>query len=39
MTRPATDPVLILTMKWGTLYGARDVNALARGVARLLIPG
>ena len=20
------DPVLILTMKWGTLYGAEDVN-------------
>lgn len=24
-----TDPVLILTMKWGTLYGAEDVNRLA----------
>ncbi|MBV0892227.1 hypothetical protein KTN05_10220 [Paracoccus sp. Z118] len=31
-----TDPVLILTMKWGTLYGARDVNNLARGVRRHL---
>ncbi|KGJ15560.1 hypothetical protein [Paracoccus sanguinis] len=31
-----TEPVLILCMKWGTLYGARDVNALARGVARHL---
>ena len=31
-----TDPVLILCMKWGTLYGARDVNNLARGVRRHL---
>lgn len=31
-----TDPVLILTMKWGTLYGAADVNNLARGVRRHL---
>lgn len=30
------DPVLILCMKWGTLYGAADVNALARGVRRHL---
>lgn len=29
-------PVLILCMKWGTLYGARDVNNLARGVRRHL---
>jgi hypothetical protein len=28
--------VLILTMKWGTLYGAEYVNNLARGVARHL---
>ena len=27
-----TDPVLILTMKWGTLYGPEDVNRLARQV-------
>ncbi|HRO13448.1 MAG TPA: hypothetical protein PLL33_00060 [Paracoccus sp. (in: a-proteobacteria)] len=31
-----TDPVLVLCMKWGTLYGARDVNNLARGVRRHL---
>lgn len=31
-----TDPVLILTMKWGTLYSADDVNRLARQVARHL---
>lgn len=31
-----TEPVLILCMKWGTLYGAHDVNALARGVRRHL---
>ena len=31
-----TQPVLILCMKWGTLYGARDVNNLARGVRRHL---
>ncbi|MEM6727171.1 MAG: hypothetical protein AAF618_01610 [Pseudomonadota bacterium] len=31
-----TLPVLILTMKWGTLYGADYVNNLARGVARHL---
>lgn len=31
-----TDPVLILCMKWGTLYGARDVNNLAREVSRHL---
>ena len=30
------DPVLILTMKWGTLYGAEDVNRLARQVRRHL---
>lgn len=29
-------PVLILTMKWGTLYGPEYVNNLARGVARHL---
>lgn len=31
-----TDPILILTMKWGTLYGAADVNRLAAQVARHL---
>ena len=31
-----TDPVLILTMKWGTLYGTADVNRLARQVRRHL---
>lgn len=31
-----TEPVLILTMKWGTLYGAEDVNRLARQVRRHL---
>ena len=31
-----SDPVLILCMKWGTLYGAADVNNLARGVRRHL---
>jgi len=31
-----TDPVLVLCMKWGTLYGADYVNNLARGVARHL---
>lgn len=31
-----TDPVLILTMKWGTLYGPEDVNRLARQVRRHL---
>ncbi|MEL6914872.1 MAG: hypothetical protein AAFP13_10250 [Pseudomonadota bacterium] len=31
-----TSPVLILTMKWGTLYGPEYVNNLARGVARHL---
>lgn len=31
-----TQPVLILTMKWGTLYGAEDVNRLRRQVARHL---
>lgn len=31
-----SQPVLILTMKWGTLYGAGDVNNLARGVRRHL---
>ncbi|MGV8985074.1 MAG: hypothetical protein ACOH2H_02170 [Cypionkella sp.] len=30
------DPVLILTMKWGTLYGPEYVNNLARGVRRHL---
>lgn len=29
-------PVLILSMKWGTLYGAADVNNLAAGVRRHL---
>lgn len=29
-------PVLILTMKWGTLYGPNYVNNLARGVRRHL---
>ena len=36
MTRLA--PVLILTMKWGTLYSADDVNRLFRQVRRHLIP-
>lgn len=31
-----TDPVLILTMKWGSLYGAEYVNRLYAGVARNL---
>ncbi|WP_299701070.1 hypothetical protein [uncultured Tateyamaria sp.] len=31
-----TDHVLILTMKWGTLYGPEYVNRLARGVAKHL---
>lgn len=31
-----SEPVLILTMKWGTLYGAEDVNRLARQVRRHL---
>ncbi|MEP1767004.1 MAG: hypothetical protein ABJJ53_10275 [Sulfitobacter sp.] len=31
-----TPPILILTMKWGTLYGPEYVNNLARGVARHL---
>ncbi|WP_347267115.1 hypothetical protein [Paracoccus sp. (in: a-proteobacteria)] len=31
-----TEPVLILTMKWGTLYGAEDVNRLFRQVRRHL---
>ncbi|MFD2440116.1 hypothetical protein ACFSS8_08540 [Paracoccus kondratievae] len=31
-----TEPVLILTMKWGTVYGAEDVNRLYRQVARHL---
>ncbi|MTH64384.1 hypothetical protein [Paracoccus shanxieyensis] len=31
-----SDPVLILTMKWGTLYGAGDVNRLYRQVRRHL---
>lgn len=30
------DPVLILSMKWGTLYDAQDVNRLAAGVRRNL---
>jgi len=30
------DPVLILTMKWGTVYGAEDVNRLYRQVRRHL---
>ncbi|WP_022705969.1 hypothetical protein [Paracoccus zeaxanthinifaciens] len=30
------EPLLILTMKWGTLYGAEDVNRLARQVRRHL---
>lgn len=29
-----TEPVLILTMKWGTLYSSEDVNRLARQVRR-----
>lgn len=29
-------PVLVLTMKWGTLYSAEDVNRLARQVRRHL---
>lgn len=29
-------PVIVLCMKWGTLYGAGDVNALYRGVRRHL---
>ncbi|PZO68195.1 MAG: hypothetical protein DI498_00560 [Paracoccus denitrificans] len=32
----ADDELLILTMKWGTLYSADDVNRLARQVARHL---
>lgn len=32
----AADPVIILTMKWGTLYGPEYVNRLYRGVARNL---
>lgn len=37
MPEPATtEPVLILTMKWGTLYRADDVNRLARQVRRHL---
>ena len=31
-----SEPVLILTMKWGTLYTAEDVNRLARQVDRHL---
>ena len=31
-----TKPVLILTMKWGTLYSAEDVNRLYRQVRRHL---
>uniref|UniRef100_UPI0035AD81A5 hypothetical protein n=1 Tax=Paenirhodobacter enshiensis TaxID=1105367 RepID=UPI0035AD81A5 len=31
-----SDPVLILTMKWGTLYGPDYVNNLARGVRQNL---
>ena len=31
-----TEPVLILTMKWGTLYGAEDVNRLHAQVRRHL---
>ncbi|WP_347137584.1 hypothetical protein [Paracoccus sp. SSK6] len=31
-----TDPVLILTMKWGTLYSAADVNRLYHQVRRHL---
>mgnify|MGYP000069930947 CR=1 FL=1 len=31
-----TAPLLILTMKWGTLYGPHYVNNLARGVRRHL---
>lgn len=34
MTNP--EPVLVLCMKWGTLYGADDVNNLYRGVKRHL---
>ena len=37
MTKPSEPaPVLILTMKWGTLYGPEYVNRLAAGVARHL---
>ena len=31
-----TDPILVLCMKWGTLYGAADVNRLAAQVRRNL---
>lgn len=31
-----TEPVLVLCMKWGTLYSAEDVNRLQRQVARNL---
>ena len=32
----SAETVLVLTMKWGTLYGPEYVNRLARGVARHL---
>lgn len=35
-TTPIDDSVLILTMKWGTLYSAADVNRLYRQVRRHL---
>lgn len=35
-TAPQDDPVLILSMKWGTLYGSDYVNNLAAGVDRHL---
>lgn len=35
-TAPSADPVLVICIKWGTLYGADDVNRLASGVRRNL---
>ena len=32
----AVEPLLVLCMKWGTLYGAADVNNLFRGVKKHL---
>ncbi|MFB9225084.1 hypothetical protein [Paracoccus cavernae] len=32
----SADPVLVICIKWGTLYGADDVNRLAAGVRRHL---
>lgn len=37
MLNEMTDPVLVLCMKWGQLYGADYVNKLAHGVRRNLI--